>query len=79
MGAALRRLMWTEQGVLLALGMLAGVAAAVVAILPGGGGGGLPVLLLVVGVALSGLLWVRLATALATRGPLLEALRDDAS
>lgn len=75
---AIRRLVWTEHGLLLGLGLASGVVAALVAVLPGGGVGSLGgMALLVMGVAGSGALWVWLAGSFATRGPLREALRNE--
>jgi ABC-type antimicrobial peptide transport system permease subunit len=77
--AAVRRLLWGEHGLLLALGLGSAVAAAAVAVLPGLGRGGLPwmpMLALVSALACSGAVWVWLAAALATRGPLLESLHE---
>ncbi len=67
---------------LLGLGVAAGVVAALLAILPANASSAdglsiLPMLLLVAAVAVSGAIWVWLASALATRGPLLSALKDE--
>jgi ABC-type antimicrobial peptide transport system permease subunit len=77
---AVRMLVFGEHGLLLALGLLAGTATAMVAVLPSLGDAGPPVapmLLLVAGVGASGILWTWLATVVATRGPLIAALRDE--
>ena len=76
------RLVWTEHGLLLGLGLGSGVAAALLAVLPGllnpaGGVSVMPMLVLVLAVLASGATWVWLASKLATRGPLLAALRED--
>lgn len=75
----IRQLVWSEHGLLLGLGLGSGVLAALVAVLPGSQGPGLsaPMALLVTAVALSGVVWVWVASTLATRGTLLNALRDD--
>jgi hypothetical protein len=75
---AVRALVWSEHGLLLALGLACGVGAALAAVLPGLRGLALgPVALLVGALAVSGALWVALASALATRGSLLSALREE--
>jgi ABC-type antimicrobial peptide transport system permease subunit len=77
---AVRRLVWSEHGVLLGLGLLSGVVAALLAVLPGARGGSLslmPMVVLVVAVAASGALWVFVASTFATRGSLLGALREE--
>jgi len=78
-GAAIRRLVWSEHGVLLGLGLASGVVAALLAVLPGSSGALAlaPMALLVIAVAASGALWVWIASTLATRGTLLDALRDE--
>jgi len=77
--AAIRRLVWSEHGVLLGLGLASGVVAALLAVLPGSTGALslAPMILLVIAVAASGALWVWVASTLATRGTLLAALRDE--
>jgi putative ABC transport system permease protein len=76
---AIRRLVWSEHGALLGLGLASGVVAALLAVLPGGSGGRsmVPMAVLVVAVAGSGALWVWVASTLATQGPLLDALRNE--
>ncbi len=79
---AILRLVWSEHGMLLGLGVGVGVIAALLAILPANANSAegmsiLPLLLLVAAVALSGAIWVWVASALATRGPLLSALKDE--
>lgn len=75
---AVRRLVFSEHGLLLGLGMTSGVVAALLAVLPGTGPVSLlPMVGLVSLVAISGALWVVLASAYATRGELLGALKDD--
>ena len=83
-GFEARSVQWlvlSEHGLLLALGLGSGALAAFVALVPGISGGAGPTLLPVLGilaaVAINGAIWVRLATALALRGPLLAALRDE--
>jgi len=83
-GFQTRSVQWlvlSEHGLLLALGLGCGVLAASVALLPGLSSGAAPTLLPVLGilaaVAINGTVWVRAATALALRGPLLAALRDE--
>ncbi|MEM7199044.1 MAG: ABC transporter permease [Planctomycetota bacterium] len=77
---AVRRLLFSEHALLLGLGLGAGVLAATLALIPGttqrADVAPWPVLLLVVGVAVSGALWVWLSSAVAVRGAVLEALRD---
>lgn len=76
--AAIRRMLLGEHGLLLLLGLGAGLLSALVAMLPAGRETvSLTPLVLVLGVALSGLLWVVLATAFATRGSLVDALRSE--
>ncbi len=77
---SIRQLVWSEHGLLLGLGLGTGVLAALFAVLPGLGEDGLsltPMIVLVALVGFSGTVWVWLASAWATRGPLLSALRDD--
>ncbi|MCS6777778.1 MAG: FtsX-like permease family protein [Chloroherpetonaceae bacterium] len=78
----LRRLLFTEHVLLLALGLLSGVVAAVLAVLPAlrTPGAEVPVAslsLTLLAVLVSGLLWTLGATAVALRGSLLDALRND--
>ena len=79
--AAVRRLVWSEHALLLALGLLAGVIAAAMAMIPAlRDGRELPIgssLLLVAALTASGLFWVWAASVVATRGPLLDRLRGD--
>ena len=78
--STVRGLVWREHAVLLAAGLGCGVVAALLALAPlvlDGRIDPLPMLGLIVAVALSGLLWVALASRAATQGPLLDALRDD--
>jgi len=79
---ALSWVVLAEHWGLLGLGILGGVVAAVVAVAPalrspGAGVPGLSLALTLVAVVASGLLWTWLATALALRGPLLSALRNE--
>lgn len=77
----LRLVLW-EHGGLLALGLACGAAAAAVAVLPALRAAGAAVPLLSLGLTLAGILangflWAWLAAALALRGRLLDALRDE--
>jgi predicted lysophospholipase L1 biosynthesis ABC-type transport system permease subunit len=76
-----RRVVLSEHALLLALGLASGALAAMVALLPGLESGAAPslapVLAILVAITLNGALWVRVATALALRGPLLSALRRE--
>lgn len=77
---SVRELLFGEHGLLLGLGLLSATAAAVLAVLPGLQGDQLsvmPMLAIVAALAISGALWVGLATWLSTRGSLLGALRDE--
>ena len=79
---ALRRLVFGEHVLLLALGLFVGVAAALIAVLPAlrSPGADVPVLslaLTLLGVLASGFLWTWAATAYALRAPLLTALRSE--
>ena len=77
---SVRALVWREHRTLLALGLVCGVSAALLALAPlvlEGRIDYLPILLLLASIALSGLLWIALASRAATRGDLLGALRDD--
>ncbi|MBN1417803.1 MAG: hypothetical protein JXP34_03455, partial [Planctomycetes bacterium] len=78
----LRRLVLWEHGGLLALGLACGAAAAAVAVLPALRAAGAAVPLVSLGLTLAGILangflWAWLAAALALRGRLLDALRDE--
>jgi putative ABC transport system permease protein len=78
----LKWLVMSEHGMLLATGLLLGMGAALVAVLPAlmAPGSDLPFFSLGITLALIllfGALWTWLATALALRGRLLEALRDN--
>jgi ABC-type antimicrobial peptide transport system permease subunit len=78
----LQRLVLSEHGLLLAVGLALGIIAAVVAVLPAAlsSTGQLPYLSLVLTLAaicLNGLLWTWLATGYALRGNLLAALRNE--
>jgi ABC-type antimicrobial peptide transport system permease subunit len=79
---ALRRLVLSEHVALLGLGLLTGLVAALIAVLPAWGspGASLPLRSLAITLAavlVSGLVWTGLATAVALRGRLLEALRGE--
>jgi len=78
--AALRRLLLIEHGLILALGVACGVLAAVPAVWPSirqsASTATIATTLLIIAlVAAFGMLWVILATRLATRGRLIDALR----
>jgi putative ABC transport system permease protein len=79
--ATVRNLVFCEHSVLLGLGLICGVLAASVALLPAlQGERGLPLLPIagfVAVIGLSGVFWVWLASALATRGKLLDGLRGE--
>jgi len=74
-----RKLVWSEHGLLLGLGLSSGVVAALLAVLPGSARevSIIPMAVVVGAVALSGVIWVAMASAFATRGPLLAALKED--
>lgn len=79
---ALRRLLLIEHGLLLLIGVACGVAAAVPAVWPAIQQSATPAstattLIIIALVLAFGLLWVTLATRLALRGPLLDALREE--
>jgi hypothetical protein len=79
---ALQWLLFSEASLLLTLGLAAGVVSALVAVLPalGSPGSEVPVASLSLTLAVvftSGFLWTWGATALALRGPLLPALRNE--
>jgi putative ABC transport system permease protein len=78
----LRKMIFDEHRILLISGMLCGVLAGLVAVLPVlfTPGHLLPwksMLVLLAAMLISGLLWIRVATSIAVRGHLLEALRDE--
>jgi cation transporter-like permease len=64
---------------LLGLGLSSGVVAALLAVLPGSARevSIIPMAVVVGAVTLSGVIWVAMASAFATRGPLLAALKED--
>ena len=74
---SIRRLVLSEHGALLALGLATGVLAALVAVIPSGREtlSSVP-LVLVAGILANGVLCVLLATVVATRGPLVDSLRE---
>jgi len=79
---ALKWLVLSEHGALLAFGLGLGVVSALVAVLPAvlSPGSEVPYLSLastLIGVLLSGALWTWLATLAALRGRLLDALRNE--
>jgi len=87
--AAVGRMVFYEHWLLCLWGLTCGVIAALVAVKPVVGwvsahqsadGGASPTLLLVLmvaGIALGGLIWIRLATAFALSGKMLDALRSE--
>jgi len=81
-GRALKWLVISEHGALLLIGLAVGLVAAGVAVLPAllSPGAGVPYVSLAVtlaGILISGAVWTWLATALALRGRLLDALRNE--
>jgi len=79
---AMQWLVFSEHSLLLALGLLVGVVSALVAVLPALGSPGaevpwLSLALTLLAVLVSGFIWTWGATALALRGPLLQALRNE--
>jgi hypothetical protein len=80
--SSIRWLVFSEHGLLLGLGLAAGTLSAVVAVLPvlRSPGADVPygsTILLLAAVAISGTLWVWLASRLVVRGRILEALRNE--
>jgi len=80
--AALKRMVFYEHSGLMAGGLVCGTAAALVAAGPAlkSPGAVVPYLslaLTVAGIALSGVVWIRIATVFALRGKMLEALRNE--
>lgn len=79
--AAVRRLVFHEHGVLLVLGLAVGTVAAGLALLPALRAERampvLPILGFLAAIALSGVFWVWAASALATRGRMIDGLRGD--
>jgi len=77
-----RRLLWSEHGLMLVLGLAVGCAAALLALAPVTRAapvdaplrGALP---LALAMALNGAFWIGVASLAAVRGPLLEALRNE--
>ncbi len=81
-GGAVRALVLTEHGILLAAGVVLGTVSAAVATLPSilSRGTGVPFGLLAATVAailLNGAAWILVATVAATRGKLISALREE--
>ncbi|HEY6169582.1 MAG TPA: FtsX-like permease family protein, partial [Verrucomicrobiae bacterium] len=81
-GRAVKWLVVSEHGALLLLGLLSGILAALVAVLPGLLAPGAerhytPLVATLAAVLVSGAAWTWIATALALRGPLLKALRNE--
>jgi len=79
---SLKWLVLSEHWLLLLLGLACGVVAGVVAVLPAlrSPGADVPyfsLTLTLFAIAFSGILWTWLATILALRGPLLNALRNE--
>ncbi|MBC8468075.1 MAG: ABC transporter permease [Planctomycetes bacterium] len=80
--AALKRMVFYEHGGLMAGGLVCGIVAALVAVSPAlkSPGAQIPYFSLVFTIAAitaSGLLWIRVATAFALSGKMLEALRNE--
>jgi putative ABC transport system permease protein len=78
----LQWLLFSEASLLLTLGLAAGAVSAMVAVLPALGSPGtetpiVSLALILAAVFISGFLWTWGATALALRGPLLSALRNE--
>jgi ABC-type antimicrobial peptide transport system permease subunit len=78
----LRWMMFSEHGALLALGLAIGTVSALVAVLPAiaSPGANIPYLslsLTLLAIFASGLAWTQAACWLATRGPLMAALREN--
>jgi ABC-type antimicrobial peptide transport system permease subunit len=79
---ALKRMVFYEHGGLMAGGLVCGIVAALVAVSPAlkSPGAQIPYFSLVItiaAIAASGLVWIRIATALALSGKMLEALRNE--
>jgi putative ABC transport system permease protein len=79
---AVKWMVVSEHGALLALGLLSGILAALVAVLPGLLAPGserhyLSLIATLAAVFVSGALWTWVAAGLALRGPLLKALRNE--
>jgi putative ABC transport system permease protein len=80
--AKITRMVFYEHWGLLLAGLLFGLIAALLAVKPAlaSGGGRVPyvsLILVVAAIAVSGILWIRVATALALRGEMLDALRNE--
>jgi ABC-type lipoprotein release transport system permease subunit len=79
--ATVRNLVFCEHAVLLGLGLICGLLAASVALLPAlqvdRGLPLLPITGFIAAIGLSGVFWVWLASALATRGKLIDGLRGE--
>ena len=80
--AALKRMVFYEHGGLMISGLACGVVAALVAVSPAlkSPGAQIPyfsLLLTIAAIAVSGLVWIRVATAFALTGKILEALRNE--
>ncbi|MCX6995985.1 MAG: hypothetical protein NTV49_02610 [Kiritimatiellaeota bacterium] len=78
----MQHLLLSEHGLLILLGLIVGLVAALLAVLPAlrAPGAAVPagrLLLVLVGLALGGFLWIWLAARAALRGPLLAALRNE--
>lgn len=79
---SVRWMVFSEHGALLLLGVMSGTVSAGVAIVPAISGRAVqpplvPLAVVVLAVAASGILWVWLATLIAVRGPLVTALRSE--
>ena len=80
--AALKRMVFYEHGGLMIGGLVCGIIAALVAVSPAlkSPGAQIPYFSLVftiAAIAANGLLWIRIATAFALSGNMLEALRNE--
>ncbi|MDT8301864.1 MAG: ABC transporter permease [Sedimentisphaerales bacterium] len=80
--AALKRMVFYEHGGLMAGGLVCGIVAALVAVSPAlkSPGAEIPyfsLMFTIAAIAVSGLVWIRVATALALRGEMLDALRNE--
>ncbi|NQT01204.1 MAG: hypothetical protein HQ580_04215, partial [Planctomycetes bacterium] len=80
--AALKRMVFYEHGGLMVGGLACGIIASLVAVSPAlkSPGAQIPyfsLTLTIVAIAVSGLVWIRIATAFALSGKMLEALRNE--
>ena len=80
--AALKRMVFYEHGILMAGGLACGIFAALVAVSPAlkSPGGQVPyfsLVLTIAAIAISGIVWIWIATAFALSGKMLDALRNE--